>query len=201
MPPARRRLRREWLLLLAALLLAGGFLAFLLDRDATQINLVERDRLSVLRNVIANDLAENLVATNRALKEVIEDHLSGPGLHGTPPEVSRRLRALADAVRGIRAAVVLDAKGIVTATSRGDSTGQDYSHRDYFLNVREHPDAAMLYLSAPFKSVQNDLVVTLARMVPGPRGEFAGIVVATLDPEYFTAFSGQSFMPRMSGRL
>ena len=187
MPPAAHRLRLEWLLLLVTLLLSGGFLAFILARDSAQVNAVERDRLSVLRNVITNDLQENLQATNLALQQVIEDHLSTTGLQSSPPEVSRRLRALADAMRGIRAAVVLDARGIVMASSRADLIGQNFSHRDYFATVRDKPQRDMLYLSAPFKSVQNDLVVSLARMVPGPRGEFAGMVLATLAPEYFTS--------------
>ena len=186
MLPATRRLRLEWLLLLAALLLVGGCLTFVVARDAAQVIAVERDRLSVLRNVLTNDVHENLKATNVALQQVIEDHLSGPGQRSSPPDVSRRLRALTDAMRGIRAAAVLDAKGIITSSSRSDILGQDFSKRDYFLTVRDHPDAKTLYVSAPFTSIQKDLIVTLSRMVPGPRGEFGGLVVTTLDPRYFT---------------
>ncbi|OYT91336.1 MAG: hypothetical protein CFE43_13965 [Burkholderiales bacterium PBB3] len=186
LPAASHRSWRGWLMLLVGLLLLGGALKLILDRDAALAMAHEGDRLSLLRNVLGNDVQENLLVTNRALQEVIDDHLSVPSARNASPEVSRRLHSLADAMRGIRSAVVMDANGIVTAASRVELTGEDFSHRDYFKAVRDKPDRATLYLSAPFKSIQNDIVVTIARMVPGPKGEFGGLVLATLDPAYFT---------------
>ena len=182
--PVLRRKQIEWMLLIGILVMVGTFFVFLLAREDGRLQAIERDRLEVLKNVITDDLQENLQATNRALEGVIKDHLRdadpSPAL-----DVSRRLRVLCDTMKGIRSALVLNAQGIITASSRPDLIGQNFSHREYFKTVRDKPDKTTLYLSAPFKSIQNDLVVTVARMVPGPHGEFAGLVVAALDPAYF----------------
>jgi PAS domain S-box-containing protein len=183
--PVSRRKLFEWVLLVAALALVGVFFAFVLTKEADRVHDTERDRLNVLKNVIANDIQANLVATNRALEGVIKDYLSEPGVVNASHDVSRRLQVLADTMLGIRGTVVLDANGFATAANRNELIGQDFSQRDYFKTVRDKPDKTTLYVSAPFKSIQDDLVVTMSRMVPGPQGEFAGVVVATLDPEYF----------------
>ena len=188
--PKSQRSRRkllEWLLLGLVLVLVGVFLVFVLVREDERVHDTERDRLDVLKNVMASNIQENLAAANRGLEGVIGDYFTEPGHVSSSLEVSRRLRGLADTMLGIRAMVVLDAQGITIAANRPELIGQDFSKRDYFKSVRDKPNKTMLYLSAPFQSLQNDLVVTVARMVPGPQGEFAGLVLATLDPKYFTS--------------
>ena len=184
--PVVRRNRLEWLQLVVGLALVGAFFVFLLAREDERIQTSERSRLTVLKNVMADNIQKNLAAANRALEGVIKDYLGGPVIN-SQTEVSRRLRVLADTMQGIRGTLVLDDKGIVLAANSAEMVGQDFSQRDYFKTVRDHPGKSTLYLSAPFQSLQNDLVVTLARMVPGPQGEFAGLVLATLDPAYFTS--------------
>ncbi|TXT35767.1 MAG: sensor/response regulator hybrid [Comamonadaceae bacterium] len=185
--PTTRRKRLEWLLLLVALALIGMLMIDMLLREDARIRSSEGERLNVLTHVIASDIQENLAATNRALAGVIRDYLSTPDAIPSATEVSRRLVALSDTMLGIRGALVLNAQGITTAAHRPEFIGQNFSQRDYFKTVRDQPSPTTLYLSAPFLSVQNDLVVTLARMVPDPNGEFAGLVLATLDPKYFTS--------------
>ena len=185
--PVGRRKKLEWRRLLLALVLIGTFIVGVLVREDARIQTTERDRLNVLTRVIASDIQENLAAANRALSGVIKDYLSAPGSVRPSFEVSRRLAALSDTMLGIRGALVLNAQGIAMAAHRPEFIGRDFSQRDYFKTVRDQPSKTTLYLSAPFLSVQNDLVVTLARMVPGPNGEFAGLVLATLDPKYFTS--------------
>ena len=174
----------QWMLLSALLVTVGAFLIFVLVREDNRVHGTERDRLEVLKNVVADNLQDSLESTNRALEGVIKDHLSS----ATPSptfDVSRRLRVLADTMKGIRIAMVLNSQGIITASNRPELIGWDFSQREYFKTVQGKPDKTTLYLSAPFVSLQNDLVVAVARMVPGTHGEFAGSVVATLDPEYF----------------
>ena len=187
--PAARRSRSEWLLLGLVLLLLGGILVYThLSTSARTLD-TERDRLRVRAQVIADDIERNLAATNLAIEGVMRDFLTGAGADagGTraPQGISRRLRALVEAVPGVRGLGVYDRKGVMVASNRPELIGKDFSSRGYFTAVRDKPDAATLYLSAPFKSVDNDLLTAVARMVPGPDGGFAGVVVATLDPEYF----------------
>ena len=185
--PAARRKKIEWLLLAAALALIAAFVVAMVAREEARIQATERDRLNVLTNVLASGIEENLAATNRALAGVIRDYLDPSGPLSSSFEVSRRLAGLSDTMLGIRGTVVLNKQGIVTAANRPELMGMDLSQRDYFKAVWDRPDKTTLYLSAPFLSVQNDLVVTLARMVPGADGGFAGLVLATLDPKYFSS--------------
>ncbi len=185
--PVGRRKKHEWLLLALALALIGLFIVGVLARENTRMQATERDRLTVLTRVIASDIEENLAAANRALEGVINDFLGPSGPGSSSVEVSRRLAGLSDAMLGIRGIVVLNTQGLVTDANRPELIGLDFSQRDYFKTVRDKPSKTTLYLSAPFQSVQNDLVVSLARMVAGPDGAFVGLVLATLDPKYFTS--------------
>ncbi|MEO5797351.1 MAG: response regulator, partial [Rhodoferax sp.] len=186
---------------MAVLALVGGFIAYVYSVEVGRTLATEQDRLQVQSNVIANDIRGNLAVISLAMEEVIKDYLVVPGAKN-PQDVSRRLRALANAMPGIRAMVLIDARGVAIAANSPDLVGVNFSQRDYFKSVQSHPSLATLYVSAPYKSLRNDLVVNTARMVPGPAGEFAGMVIAALDPEYFTSiFRPVMYAPDMWGFL
>ena len=184
---AMRRNWPQWLRLGLVLLLLGSFLVYAHLSAVERTLATERDRLRLQADVIALDMERNLAATNRGIEGVMRDHWTGGVPSTTPAVVSRRLRALVDAVAGVRLMVVLDVNGSVIAASRDDLLGRDFSQRDYFLAVRNRPNPATLYVAAPFMSVDIDLVTTVTRMLTGPDGSFAGVVVATLDPAYFAS--------------
>lgn len=163
-----------------------GFIAYVHSVEVGRTLATEQDRLQVQSNVLASDIEGNLAVISLAMTEVVKDYLLIPGT-ANPQDVSRRLRALANAMPGIRAMVVMDARGVAIAAHSPDLVGRNFSQRDYFKNVQSHPSRTTLYVSAPYKSLRNDLVVNAARMVSGSEGEFAGVVIATLDPEYFTS--------------
>ena len=180
-----RQKQWEWLLLILALALVGAVLVFMYVNDIDRVNASERDRLHTLSNVIAKDIERNLAVINVVLEGVIQDYLAGPDAVHSQAGLSRRLRALDAAMPGIRSLAVLDANGLITAASSANLIGDLFFYRDYFQTVRDRPDKDTLYLSAPFKSwLKDDMVMTVARMVPGPSGEFSGVVLATLDPQY-----------------
>jgi PAS domain S-box-containing protein len=99
---------------------------------------------------------------------------------------NHRLRALSDAMPGVRTINIINAAGINVGSNWEELIGSNFAERDYFKTPRRHPDPAMLYVSAPFKTVLGVFAINLVRVVTGPGGEFAGIVAATLDPEFFT---------------
>lgn len=187
-----RRKLLEWLLLLLVLALVGGFIAYMHSVDVGRTLATEQDRLQVQSNVIANDIQGNLEVVSLAMAEVIRDYLAVPGA-AQPQDVSRRLRALVNAMPGIRAMVVMDAQGTAIAAHSPDLVGVHFGQRDYFKTVQAHPNPASLYVSAPYRSLRNDLVVNAARMVSGTGGAFAGLIIATLDPKYFSGI----FRPAM----
>jgi PAS domain S-box-containing protein len=187
----------EWLLLTVVLTLAGLGFAYLYADEVQRIHAAESNRLQAIVTVLGIDVSNNLDATNRALQGVITD--LRPDLQGDP---SHRLTALVDVMPGIRTLFVLDADGIVTASSNTQFIGKNFSHQHYFKAVKENPNQSMLYLSAPFQSVRQDLIMNVSRMVVGPGGEFAGLAIATLDPEYFIKiFRAAIYAPDVWGAI
>ncbi|MDQ6685941.1 MAG: diguanylate cyclase, partial [Pseudomonadota bacterium] len=98
---------------------------------------------------------------------------------------SARLKALSDAIPGVRSMVLLDGAGTVVASSVGPLIGRDFSNRDYYLAPRASPSSTTLYVGAPFKTSLGSYTVLFARTVGGTGDGFAGTVVAALEPEYF----------------
>src|SRR5450830_28045 len=184
---AVRRQWIEWLFLLLGLLLVAAALAYAHLAETARHSAAERERLSVLTSLLAKNIEVDLAATNLVLDGVIRDYLVAGAAEDTGQALPRRLAAVVDAMPGVRAMLVTDAKGKPLATNIAELAEQDFSHRGYFQTARDAPDARMLYISAPFHSFKGDLVITASRMVQDKQGRFAGVVVATLDPEYFTA--------------
>lgn len=184
---AVRRQWIEWLFLLLGLLLVAAALAYAHLAEAARHDAAERERLSVLTALLAKNIEVDLAATNLVLGGVIRDYLGDGAAAGSAQALPRRLAALVDAMPGVRTMLVIDAKGKPIATNIAELADQDFSRRSYFQTARDAPDARMLYISAPFHSFKGDLVITASRVVQDQQGHFAGVVLATLDPEYFTA--------------
>ena len=184
---AVRRKWIEWLLLLLGLLLVAAALAYAHLAEASRHDAAERERLGVLTALLAKNIEVDLAATNLVLDGVIRDYLGAGAPADSGQALPRRLAAVVDAMPGVRTMLVIDAKGKPIATNIAELADQDFSRRGYFQTARDAPDARMLYISAPFQSYKGDLVITASRMVQDQQGRFAGVVVATLDPEYFTA--------------
>jgi len=179
-----RRDRIEWMFLGAALLILGALIGYWLCGERDRVEALQRDRLQVQARVIDENLGRQLEGVNNALAGVRDDYpLSDRKSIG--PAASRRLKVLADAMAGVTTMLVLDAEGTVLATSRDELIGRNFSQREYFKVARADPDPATLYVSPPFKTVRGVFSIIVARVATGSKGEFAGIVSALLDPEYF----------------
>lgn len=171
----------QWLELGIALIILGGAVAFNLDREYARTAAREQDRLTAQSRVIAENLEAEMASANRALEGVRGDFSRRKGISA----LQLRVESVTDAMPGIRTMNVLDAEGTILASNRPELIGANFSYRDYFQAARQHPDPDMMYVSPPFKTLLGVFAINITRMVPGSRGEFAGIVTATLDPEYF----------------
>ncbi len=90
----------------------------------------------------------------------------------------------------IRALSVLDAEGTPMATTfRYPSSRPNFAHRAYFQALRDSPDKQM-YIDVPVRrrSDPNQWLLNVARRLPSADGEFGGVVVVSLVPEYFSTF-------------
>ena len=174
----------EWLLLGVVLLIFGALVGYWVYAEHDQVESRERDRLQVQARVIDENLGRQLEGVNNALAGVRDDlsRWNGATMRVVP---SRRLAVLSQVMPGVRTMVIANAKGTVLDSSRDDLIGRNFSEREYFKVPREHLNAAVLYVSPPFRSSLDAVVLSVTRAVLGPKGEFAGIVSATLDPEYF----------------
>ena len=183
-----RREFYEWALLISVLALIGIFFVCQQVAEAARTNESESDRLRVLADFVANDIGGNLRTVNQGLEGVIRDYLDLSARPETGHYLTLRLKALESAITGIRGIAVLDANGIVTYSSQAAFTGANLSDRDYFRTARANGDKSTFYVSAPFQSLRSepDTVIAVSRVVAGANGQFAGLVTALLDREFFS---------------
>ncbi len=181
----KSQFRTEWALLLGCLLTLGSVIAIALVDERQGLEIRERERLATQARVINDNLGRQLEATSRALTSIRDDVPFWLRQKDGMAEASRQLRAFTDAMPGVRSMLILDAQGTVLAASRPVLMGQNFSQRDYFQQVLRQPDVDTLYVAPPFTTSLGIWAINLVRMIPGPKGEFAGLVSATLDPDEF----------------
>ncbi len=179
--PARSPVLVQWLILGAALLLLGGAMALDLYQERERIQSREEARLLTQSRVVQENLGQALKAINSAL-------LSLRGLVSDkplPPAINEQLALLENAMPGVRTLNILDAAGNVRASNRPVVIGRNFRERAYFQAPLQRPDSDTLYVSPPFETALGVFAFNVVRIIPGPQGEFNGIVSATLDPLYF----------------
>jgi diguanylate cyclase (GGDEF)-like protein/PAS domain S-box-containing protein len=174
---------RQWLVFalatLVVMLAAGGSLY---DRRA-KVTLQEQDRLLAATLVVQAILERNLKSINQSLHNVSTEFTKRVDRGA----LNEELRVIDDAMPMIQSMVVVDESGYIQASSRTEVRGLTRSFRDreYFRAVQEHPGADTLYVSPPFKTILGSYTVAVTRMLVGPKGDFAGVVSALIDPTYF----------------
>lgn len=191
MAPGQKQKDRNFprLVLGLALLVVGGFIVYTLYQEHGRIEQRERERLATQAKVIDENLTRQLDGVYRALQGIRKELPFWAGTQGTDL-ANVRLRALADAMPGIRTFLIMDANGTVIACNREQVIGQSVSQRDYFQVPLKSQSKSTLFISPPFKTILGNFVINVALMVPGPQGKFAGVVSAALDAEYFTILLG-----------
>ena len=112
------------------------------------------------------------------------EYLTTP-LHSVSTLISVRLKALSDAIPGVRSMVVIDADGNVAASSVDMLIGRDFADRDYFKSARDNRSGDTMYVAAPYHTSLGGYTVVFARAIVAHDGSFAGIVAAALEPQYF----------------
>ena len=181
---AANRNRLEWIMLVMVLMTVGALLGYSQYSERREIEDREGDRLQVQARVIGENLERQLEGVNNALAGIRDDLLQF-GAKGMSVSPSRRLKTLSGAMTGVRTLIVTNADGMALDSNRDVLIGQNFSEREWYKTPRERPNLAMLYVSAPFETVLGVVAVNVTRAVVDPRGEFAGVVSASLDPEYF----------------
>ncbi|MBA4372358.1 MAG: hypothetical protein C0402_05800 [Thermodesulfovibrio sp.] len=173
----------QWVMLGMALLVTGALIAYSLVQEYHKIEILEQERLSTQARVADRTIAQQLEAVYRALllarEEVPAWRTSGW------QNANRHLKGLDDAMPAVRTILITDAHGTVQASDRKELIGKNFNYRDYFTVPSRQSDPKMLYLSPPFQTTFGIFTINATVIIPGPRGEFSGIISATIEPSYF----------------
>lgn len=175
---------QEWLLFGVLLTAIGLFLVW--DRYSTyrEVDAEQRHLLAVQVRAVDENLSRQLIGISAAMRGLRND-LPSWSSDQVRVSASRRLKALGDAMPGVRTLLLLDRDGRVVASNRPELMDRQFSTREYFQQVRQQPDPQMLSLSPPFVSSLGVYVMNLTISVLAADGSFDGVVTATLDPDYF----------------
>ena len=174
----------EWVALIVALALLGAMITYGLAKSHQSVDATERDRLQVQARVVDDNVGQQLDGINRALASVRDDFLGTPA-YSVSSLMSLRLKALSDAIPGVRSMVLLDAQGNVAATSVDPLLGRDFSDREFFRTAQAARDPATLHVARPYRTSLGNFTVVFTRAIIGPNGTFEGVAAAVLEPEYF----------------
>jgi diguanylate cyclase (GGDEF)-like protein/PAS domain S-box-containing protein len=167
-----------WLLLLGLLAwaMAGAWLAA--EREALRRH--EGEKLQGLVQALEGVVSQQLAAVDAALRSLAERPPQG-----LEAERSRQLAQLAQAMPGVRLLLVADAAGRVQASAEAALREQDLSVESFFRLAAHQPADGLLHMAPPQADARGGYALLLSRARRDAQGRFAGVVAASLEPDYF----------------
>ena len=172
---------RHWIFFSLTILMLGLVLFLYLLREHERAGIREQEQLLRKAEIISKNTVCNLESLNKLLIRLQKD----PAILSGDPNYHQRFEDLTNAMPGILTMFTLDAQGTVRISSNQTLLGKTFPERDYF-KVPHYTGTDQLYVSPPFKSALNTYVINLSRILRTPDGRFAGVIAASLDPDYFS---------------
>ena len=177
---------RQWLIISLVLGLFTLIVVYDLHHERQVIEAGTAERLQSDARIIDDNLSSQLDTANTVLRDIIRDIPVWQRDSNGGVGAMRRLTAMANILPGIRSLSIADSKGIIQVSNLEMLLKRDVSGRSYFDKAKRANEIETLYVSAPFHSFTGNFVITLTRSYTDDQGNFAGIVVASLDSGYFT---------------
>lgn len=180
----------QWWLLALVMAVSGGIMAWTHYADHQAIEAAERDRLTAQLKVIDVNLEQQLNVVSKMITLV---RISLPLLNTQKDGdtlIEQRLKALANAMPGVRAIIILDAQGTLRHSSQSELVGQNFRQRDYFVTAQQNPGPDILHVSAPFKSALGEFSINVFKVIQDDKGAFAGLIGCIMDRNYFSTLLG-----------
>lgn len=141
-----------------------------------------------MRN-LAHSLAEHASHTIQSVDVVLDDmaaFLRSPNA-GTA-RLNARLQEIVHTLPQLRDIAVLDREGRVRFASLRPVPPIDNGDRSYFIHHRDYADSGLLITGPLVSRSSGEPVIVLSRRISSEDGSFNGVVVATVESEYFTNF-------------
>lgn len=183
-------------------MILGGWIGWNLYADYVATDLQERAGLTKQTHVVDENLKHQLIATHHALNAIRAELPKLLAQKDGLTLLKQRLQIMRDAMPTTRAITVFDAQGTLIARSPDQFAGQNFSKRDYFQIARQGGNAATLYVAPPFLAATKEYVLNMSKVVLNANGDFDGIVLVSLGPEYFsTLLRSVLYAPDMRSEL
>ncbi len=175
----------QWLLLGSFLLVLTGFVTQDIYLEHRHVETVEREQLLNQAKVIDQNMVRQFDSINRALTGIRGDVIQWEKLKDGKERTARYLKALAEAMPGVRTILITDAQGTITSSNRENIIGQNFKDRDYFKAPLRNPSSATLYISPPFTTSLGVYSMSVTKAIVDSAGHFSGVISATLAPDHF----------------
>lgn len=179
------RIFSEWFILGSVLLVAGIALGWTRYQEHEAVKIREEKHLVDQVKMLDANLHQQLDALSRALTSIRSTIPYWQSEGKLREMASLRLTAFAQTMVGVRSFAIIDKQGVVTASSNPRFIGLDVSTRPYFAAVKVRHRGDLLYVNTPVKTAQNQWLITLSRVIFDARGQFDGLVIASLDRAQF----------------
>jgi PAS domain S-box-containing protein len=141
---------------------------------------------------LARSIAQHAEDSLRAVDSALIGLVERVETDGADPAALERLRrvfqAQVAALPQLKGLAVIDQAGISIVNSLPVTRQISFADRDYFEFHRSHPGRA-LHVGRPVRSrAMSDWVIPVSRRLDHADGSFAGVMLATVDAEYFQRF-------------
>ncbi|RJF75082.1 diguanylate cyclase [Rhodopseudomonas palustris] len=142
-----------------------------------------------LRN-LAHSLAEHASHTFQTIDIAIDDVVTSVRQQTLPDrqKFDARLREIVDKLDQISDLMILDRDGDLRYASLASPPSFNNADREYFIHHRDSA-AKALQITGPILSRHSGRpIIALTRRIDNADGSFGGVVLATIERDYFTAF-------------
>lgn len=158
----------------------------------------QQGHLVNLGRITADMIERQLMTSDALIDTAIKTVFSAHGTRRINLPASVELERMARVSPGTDILLMTDAQGRVVASSRRELLGLDVGHRYYFHQARDATSEQSRILSLPFQTVLGNYTFTLSRKLLTAQGEFAGVMMATIDAPFISRLlNGTRYAPDM----
>jgi diguanylate cyclase (GGDEF)-like protein len=176
---------QQWLLLMVMLLALAVAIGLAQWRAHQEIERAEHQHLLTQVRVADQLLSTQIRSADAALRTLLDGFWRWRGPQGYLPYAQEHLKRVEKMMPGTRTFAVIDVRGICQLSNRTELIGMDLSGRSYFSQAQKDPHSGVLHVAPPYRTVLGAWAVTISRAIINHQGQFDGVVVATLSPDYF----------------